>query len=792
MPICLQGVYCNSVVEPGVRLNEYEVIAPLGAGGMGEVYLARDTRLDRTVALKVLYVHAEGDTARLDRFATEAKAASALNHPNVASVYGIGQCGHVCYIAMEHIKGKTLKQLQLNPEEVREVAIQAASALEAAHLAGIIHRDIKPANIMRTESGLVKVLDFGLAKRLSLDGRNNGPGLTREGTVMGTLGYMSPEQLLGREMDARTDIFSLGVVFYELLTGKLPFASDSYQTALSEVVGSTVAPASGQTGQLLPAALAPLVLRCIERDPDRRFQTVTELIVALRAVDFTRPAAVAAAPVVKKSRREWIWAGAATAAVAGFGGAAWKFDLFESVPTGPLNSLAVLPFSGGAGSADIEYLREGIAESLMNRLSAVGGLRVISRDSAFRHRGQEAMAAGRKLAVRGVVTGAIHKLEGSLLVTAELIDSGTGDRVWGDEFRGGESDVLAVRDRIATAIAGRLKGQLKGAGPSHPHVEQAEEHPEAHDLYLRGRFHTMKVDAGELRRGIGYFDQAVVIDPHYALAHAATAEAHILVADLFVPAKDVMPMARESARKALECDPKMAEGHTVDAMVAMAGDLNWQKAEAGFRKAIALNPNLAVAHSWLGWVLSATGRSDEGLAASRQAAILEPRSPVAHATLAANLYFTGNYGESFSEAGSALEIDPQFHLALLWRGMAMIARGLPGIVVGKLEEVRKTVKVPFVTATLGRAYAASGKVDKAREMLEELTKAAETQHVSAIVFAQMYAALGDRPQALAALERAYETRSKMLQWTGRDPVFKELHGEPEFAGLLQRMNLRIV
>jgi len=789
------------VVEPGVRLNEYEVIAPLGAGGMGEVYLARDTRLDRMVALKVLYMDAEGDTSRLDRFAIEAKAASALNHPNVASVYGIGQSGigqygqqgTVCYIAMEHIKGKTLKQLQLSPEEVREVAIQAASALEAAHTAGIIHRDIKPANIMRTESGLVKVLDFGLAKRLSLDGMNNGLGLTREGTVMGTLGYMSPEQLLGREMDARTDIFSLGVVFYELLTGKLPFASDSYQTALAEVVGSTVAPASGQTGQLLPAALAPVVLRCIERDPDRRFQTVTELIGALKAVDFARPVVVApAAPVVKKSRREWILAGAATAAVAGLGGAAWKFDLFESVPTGPLNSLAVLPFSGGAGNADIEYLREGIAESLMNRLSAVAGLRVISRDSAFRHRGQEAMAAGRKLAVRGVVTGAIHKLEGSLLVTAELIDSGTGDRVWGDEFRGGESDVLAVRDRIATAIAGKLKGQLKGGDSAHPHGEQVEEHPEAHDLYLRGRFHTMKVDAGELRRGIGYFDQAVVIDPHYALAHAATAEAHILVADLFVPAKDVLPLARESARKALECDPRLAEGHTVDAMVAMAGDLDWKKAEAGFRKAIALNANMSVAHSWLGWVLSATGRSDEGLAASRQAVTLEPRSPVAHATLAANLYFTGNYGESFSAAGSALEIDPQFHLALLWRGMAMIARGLPGIVAAKLEEVHKTVKVPFVTATLGRAYAASGKVDKARAMLQELTEAAETQHVSAIIFAQMYAALGDRPQALAALERAYETRSKMLQWTGRDPVFQAFHREPKFAALLQRMNLRIV
>ncbi len=785
------------MVQPGVRLNEYEVIAKLGAGGMGEVFLARDMRLDRTVALKVLYVDAEGDTSRLDRFATEAKAASALNHPNVASVYGIGQCGAVCYIAMEHIKGKTLKQLQLSPEEVRDVALQAASALEAAHAAGVIHRDIKPANIMRTESGLVKVLDFGLAKRLSLDGINTNPDLTCVGTVMGTLGYMSPEQLLGQQMDVRTDIFSLGVVFYELLTNKLPFASTSYQTALSELVGSAVPPTCGPTGKPMPSALAPVVLRCIERDPDRRFQTVTELIAALRAVDFGQPALVAVAvpiPVaaLKKSRRSWLIAGAATAAVGGFAGAAWKLDLLASVPTGPLNSLAVLPFASDAGNAEMEYLRDGIAESLMNRLSSTAGLRVISRDSAFRYRGQEARAAGRKLAVRGVVTGAIHKLDNALIVNAELIDSGTGDRVWGDEFRGSVSDVLALRDRIATAIAGQLKGQLTPRVSAAPTVEATPENPKAHDLYLRGRFHTAKIDADELRRGIGYLDQAVAVDPCYALAHAATAEAHILVADLFVSAKDVLPLARRSAKQALACNPKLSEAQTVDAMVAMAGDLDWRRAEAGFRQAIALNANLPVAHSWLGWVLSATGRTEVGLAESRLAVALEPRSPLGHATLAANLYFTGSYAESFSEAGAALELDPQFHLALLWRGLSMIARGVPGIVAGKLEEARKTVKVPFVTATLGRAYAAAGKMDKARALLLELTKTAETQHVSAIVFAQLHAALGDKPQALDALERAYETRSKMLLWTGRDPVFRPLHGNSKFAALLQQMNLPII
>ncbi len=789
------------MIDSGVRLNEYEVIAPLGAGGMGEVFLARDVRLDRTVALKVLHVDPLGDSSRLERFATEAKAASALNHPNVAHVYGIGQCGDVCYIAMEHIKGKTLKQLQLSPAEVREVALQAASALEAAHRAGIIHRDIKPANIMRTDAGLVKVLDFGLAKRLSFDGmENNRPGLTREGTVMGTLGYMSPEQLLGRQMDVRTDLFSLGVVVFEMLTGKLPFASDSYQSALSEVVGSTAAPAAGNTGQLLPPALAPVVLRCIERDPERRFQTATDLIAALRAADLSSPHVVAAPaaavpPQRPPRRREWILAGGASMALAGFAAWRWGGDLFSSVPGGPLNSLAVLPFSGGSGSADIEYLREGIAESLMNRLSLVGGLRVISRDSAFRHRGQEAVSAGRKLSVRGVVTGAIHRLDGALLVTAELIDSATGDRIWGDEFRGGESDILSVRDRIATAIAGKLRSELQqkqGGGGETILVRKTEapaEDPAAHDLYLRGRYCSNKLDLDELRKGIAYYEQAIGIDANYAMAHAAKAEAHILTADLFAPAKEILPLARESARRALESQPDLAEGHMVNAMISMVGDLDWAASESGYRKAIGACPHLTAAHSWLGWLLSATGRVQEGLQSSRKAVELEPRSPLAHATLAANLYFAGDYAASFSSAGEALELDPQFHLALLWRGMSMIARGLPGIVAGKLEDVRRTNQAPVVLSALGRAYAAAGQQGKARAILAELEKAAGQQHVSAILFAGLHAALGDREPTLDALEKAHDTRAKLLIWTGRDPVYKFLRGDARFEALLRRMNL---
>jgi serine/threonine protein kinase len=394
-------------IGPGTRLNEYAVVSPLGKGGMGEVFLARDTRLDRPAALKILRWESEADAERVRRFAVEAKAAAALTHPNVATVYGIGQCGAICFIAMEFVKGETLREAKLDLATVVDVALQAAAALEAAHTVGIVHRDIKPANIMRTGNGLVKVLDFGLAKRIQTAAMPLQPGLTEAGLVMGTLGYMSPEQLLGRELDHRTDIFSLGVVLFELLSGQLPFAAHSYDCALHELTGV----AGPLQMPKVPAAIASVLLRCLDRDPARRFQSAAEFAAALKSA--------ATAPVrpppasLGSSRRDWVLAGVAT--LAGAGGAAWRFT---GTTSGAIDSLAVLPFAGGKPESDIEYLREGIAESLMNRLSGLDGIRVVSRDSAFRHRGQSANEAGRKLGVRGVIAGAIHQVNGALLVTA--------------------------------------------------------------------------------------------------------------------------------------------------------------------------------------------------------------------------------------------------------------------------------------------------------------------------------------------------------------------------------------
>jgi TolB-like protein/predicted Ser/Thr protein kinase len=757
-------------IGPGTLLNEYQVIRPLGKGGMGEVFLARDTRLDRLAALKILRWETEADADRVRRFAVEARAAAALNHPNLAAVYGIGQHGRVCFIAMEYVTGETLRQAKLDQATAADVIIQAACALDTAHSAGIIHRDVKPANIMRTESGLVKVLDFGLAKRVQTAAV--GPGLTETGVVMGTLGYMSPEQLLGRELDRRTDIFSLGIVLYELLAGKIPFAAESYEHALASLTGAAHTVGAPPVSK----PLAAVVLKAIERDADRRYQTAADFAAALRTATTEAPAPM----VGRASRREWILAGAGT--LAGAGLAAFRLRSGPA-PEGAINSLAILPFAGGTAAADVDYLREGIAESLMNRLSSVTGLRVVSRDSSFRHRGQAAKEAGRLLGVRGVVAGAIHQVEGSLLVTAELVDASTDQRVWGEEFRCDGSDVLGTRDRIAEKIAGHLKVQLTGS-------PRETVDPRAHDLYLRGRFLSNRLEADEVRRGLDCLGQAVAIDSGYALAHAAMAEAHLFLADMHQPALEVLPEARKAARRAVEIDPDLADAHVASAMVQMQGDLDWPGAEASLRRAIGLNPNLPLAHGWLGWVLAATGRGGEGLDESRKAVALEPRSPLAHSLLAANLYFAHHYAESFAAAGRALEIDSRFHLALYWRGMAMTARGLPGMVISKIETIASEPNAPPVAiAALGCARAARGQAAKARESLDALTRVAQSRHVSAILFAALHAALLEKDAAMGWLERAYETRARLLLWTRLDPLYDELHGDPRFEALIAKLKL---
>lgn len=758
----------------GARLNEYEIIRPLGKGGMGEVFLAKDTRLDRLAALKILRWETDADADRVRRFAVEAKAAAALNHPNLTAIYGTGQCGSICFIAMEYVAGETLRKANLDQAAAVDVTLQAAAALEAAHNAGIIHRDIKPANIMRTESGLVKVLDFGLAKRIQVMAEEPKRGLTATGVVMGTLGYMSPEQLTGRDLDRRTDIFSLGIVLYELLTGKLPFSAESYEGALADLTGAVRAVGAPPVSK----TMASVVLRAIERDPAHRFQTAAEFAAALRSAAAETP--LPARPP-RSSRREWIVAGAGT--LIGAGVAAFRFR-GSAAASGVIDSLAVLPFAGGTAAAEVDYLREGIAESLMNRLSAVAGLRVISRDSSFRHRGQAAKEAGKILGVRGVVVGAIHQVEGALLVTAELIDAASDQRIWGEEFRCDSADVLTTRDRIAEKIAGQLQVKLNGA-PRETHD------PRAHDLYLRGRFLANRLEADDVRQGLENLKQAVAIDNSYALAHAAIAEGQLFLADLHQPASEVLPAARQAARRALEIDPELAEAHLASAMVQVQGDLDWPGAEASLRRATALNPNCSLAHSWLGWVLAATGRGQaEGLAESRQAVKIEPRSPLAHASLAANLYFAHDYAESFAAAGRALELDPRFYLAHYWRGLSMTAKGLPGMVTSKLESLAAEASAPpTAIAALGRAWAARGQMVKARESLAALTRMAQSRHVSAILFAGLYAALHERENALGWLDRSYESRARLLMWTRLDPAYDELHGDARFEALLGKMKL---
>jgi TolB-like protein len=762
-------------VAPGTVFNQYELVQLLGTGGMGAVWRARDHRLDRDVALKLLQgIDATPD--RVGRFLIEARAASGLNHPGIVQVYEIGDCDGVHFIAMELVEGETLGGSLLPLAEALETVAYVADALAVAHARGVVHRDIKPANLMRTADGHLKVLDFGLARRIR---PGNDSGLTEAGTVMGTLEYMSPEQILGAPADHRSDLFSLGVVLCKLATGLLPYSRASYEQALAGVVSSRGAAAVSGA----PDALTRLVRKATAPDPADRFQSASEMAQALREAIAARPAPPA--PPAKPKAQWFRFATASFGALAAVAVGLYTFELGQASAAAP-NSVAVLPFGGGAGTSESDYLREGIAESLINRLAGSGDLRVISRDASFRLRSEPAVKAGRSLRVRAVVTGAVRQLGPHLLVTAELVDARTGDSLWGGEFRGGRGDVLAIRDRIASAIAGKLEATL-GAAP-HPEGAGRETHDAtAHDYYLRGEHHNNRLTAEDLQTSIDYFKKALEADPDYALAHAGLAESHMIRADLFLPPAQELDLARAAAERAIQADPSLAVAHAVRAMVQLYDAFDWKATENGLKLAIELDPNAARFHAWYGWVLTAQGRTDEGLDEAQKAVDLE-RDPSLYAMLAANLYFSGRYREAAGAAGKALDLDPEIGPALYWRALSGIELGTAWRVIGAIEAKKPTH--PMALVALARAYAAANQPDKAEAIATRLEQASASTHVSPWLLASVAAALGRREAALDALEKAVEQRSRLVIFLARDPLFQKFGADPRMKAAIGRVGSR--
>lgn len=824
-------------------ISHYRIIKKLDRGGMGEVYLAEDTRLHRPLALKLLLPEHTRDADRLRRFEQEARAASALNHPNILTIYEIGQASDRHYIATEYVAGETLRQrIARGPLPTRDaikIAAQMAEALTAAHARGIVHRDIKPENVMVRDDGYVKILDFGLAKlleprrdatRIDAEAETVELAHTEPGVVMGTTQYMSPEQARGLHLDARTDIWSTGCVLYEMLSGRSPFAGETPSHTVVAILEEEPAPLSTRTPDAPPAALQNIIDRTLAKRPVDRYQSASELLFDLREIDsaaetgeqMARTDSNATRATDEHAHRSSRDASAAasvrsslpTASVritesrpdASAFGHAYRKPLVAAtllvvalvggyllymrlIRDHRVDAIAVLPFKNGGGDPATEWLSDGITESLINSLSPAPGIKVMSRNSVFRYKGRdvEPVDAARELGVGAVLHGEVMQRGDDLAVSVELIDARDNTQIWGEKYNRKISDVLDVQEDIAGEIATRLRSRLRGdtGGPKR-HTRDSE----AYQDYLRGRYFWNKRTEEGFRKAILYFDKAIERDPGYALAYAGLADTYALMSDYsIIPPREAMPKARAAAERALQLDDALAEAHTSRAFVRMAYEWKWEEAEEDFQRAIELNPNYATAHQWYASYLLQVGRYGEAISEIKRAEALDPLSSIISANVGLYLYYSRQYDRAVAQLRKSLEIDKEFGIAHLYLGYAYLQQ--PGRIFEAVNEFQTAQRYmdddAETLAALGYAYAVAGRRADAARVLERLRARASKGYVSPYFIAIVHTGLGDRDSAFAALTRALEDRHPGMILLKSDPRFDGLRDDARLTRIIQRI-----
>lgn len=759
-------------LDPNTNLSHYRIVGELGAGAMGDVYLAEDVRLKRSVAIKVLPSSVTADSERVRRFEQEAQAASALNHPNIITVYDVGESETGRFIVMELVTGRTLRALigeHMPLETMLSVGHQMARALSTAHAAGITHRDIKPENVMVRDDGYVKVLDFGLARLLGAEASNADAvalsRLTTPGMIVGTVAYMSPEQAFGEAVGPPSDVFALGIVLYELVTGRHPFDSTTVLGLLHAI--ATQEPISAhQANPKLPLALSNLLTRMLAKDAS------------------VRPAARDVAQALQTMERG--------------DGSGRTFAVTPTTTSPrPAQSIAVLPFANISGDAENEYFCDGLAEELLNALARIDALKVAARRSAFSFKGKntEARVIGQALNVNTVLEGSVRRAGNRLRISVQLVSVADGFQLWSERYDREMSDIFDVQDEISLAVVGALKVKLFG-DEQKKLVDRYTSNADAYQLFLKGRFQAYKYTASGWKRAIDFFEQAVAIQPDYALAYAGLTTARgCLWFFGILPAKETIPQAKADYRRAMTLDPDLAEVHLSAAMITFFYDWDWDGADQAFERSIALDQNNAEALSYYAMFLGFMGRFDEAAMQNKEALTLDPLSPLINMNVGWNYFAAGDTSEAAQLANKMIEMESDFYGAYWLKGVIDLSEGNFDSAVEHLNRAVTLGGHQIVLADLASACSLSGKDDEAARILDQLL-VRRREYIPAICLARVYSRIGEHEKAVEWIEKAFEERNGEMVFlkaeidgAAEGDVLRTLADDPRLVDVLRKMNL---